>query len=57
MTDLNIPDLSPRPQEYPLPCRGCSSSCPHYHSCEGKPWRMDAEIVKHPAELTRPLDS
>lgn len=53
MTDLNMPDLSPALQEHRLPCRGCSIACPHYQACEGKPWRMDAEIVKPSAAQTQ----
>ncbi|WP_168172425.1 hypothetical protein [Cellvibrio sp. PSBB023] len=22
-----------------LPCRGCQETCPHYATCDGKPWR------------------
>ncbi|WP_231871681.1 hypothetical protein, partial [Oleiphilus sp. HI0079] len=23
-----------------LPCRGCTSDCSNYATCDGKPWRM-----------------
>lgn len=26
-----------------LPCRGCQPGCSSYASCDGKPWRLDAQ--------------
>lgn len=33
-------------QDEPLPCRGCQASCPNYHQCDGKVWRMVDEVVE-----------
>lgn len=38
--------LSASQQEYRLACRGCLPTCPHYQVCDGKPWRMEAEVVR-----------
>ena len=38
-------NLQPAQQDERLPCRGCQSSCPHNQECDGKPWRMVAEVV------------
>ncbi len=43
MTDTQ--DLRPTQSGERLPCRGCQLTCPHYQACEGKPWRMAAEVV------------
>jgi len=45
MTEPNTQDLPPAQQDERLPCRGCQSNCPHYRACDGKPWRMVAEVV------------
>ena len=29
-----------------LPCRGCTADCPNYSTCEGKPWRVPAEVQR-----------
>ncbi len=45
MTDTKTQDLQLAQPDERLPCRGCQASCPHYSACEGKPWRMIAEVV------------
>jgi hypothetical protein len=45
MTDTKTKDSQSAQQGDRLPCRGCPASCPHYEDCDGKPWRMDAEVV------------
>jgi hypothetical protein len=39
-------DLPPVQQGERLPCRGCPATCPHYEVCDGKPWRLPAEVVE-----------
>ena len=43
MTETHVLQL--KQQNERLPCRGCPVTCPHYELCDGKPWRMIAEVV------------
>jgi hypothetical protein len=27
-----------------LPCRGCQPGCSSYATCDGKPWRLEAQL-------------
>ncbi len=38
-----------------LPCRGCTADCPNYATCEGKPWRSEAQSA--PAASRTPVAS
>ena len=34
-------------KNYPrLPCRGCTRQCKNYDKCNGKPWRLDSDLIK-----------
>jgi len=54
MADAKTQDSHAVSQDDRLPCRGCPTTCPHYEACDGKPWRMAAEVVTaaHNNELT-----
>lgn len=45
MADVKTKDSHAVSQDDRLPCRGCPATCPHYEMCDGKPWRMAAEVV------------
>jgi uncharacterized Zn-binding protein involved in type VI secretion len=45
MTDAKTQTLPHAQQGDRLPCRGCPVTCPHYLGCDGKPWRMVADVV------------
>lgn len=38
---MNLQVKTNKHTEYdkPLPCRGCTKSCPNISKCNGKPWR------------------
>jgi hypothetical protein len=44
MTETKNEDLQAQ-QDDRLPCRGCPATCPYYRACDGKPWRMAADVV------------
>lgn len=46
MTQFNAQHSQSAQQEDRLPCRGCQATCAHRYSCDGKPWRMERDVVK-----------
>lgn len=52
MTDTKLQNLQAVQPDERLPCRGCPVSCPHYSVCEGRPWRMTAEVVMNVCALS-----
>ncbi|HEY0894767.1 MULTISPECIES: hypothetical protein [Cellvibrio] len=41
MSNKPVPTESESPAR--LPCRGCQPGCSSYATCDGKPWRLEAQ--------------
>ena len=39
----NKSDTTASVQPVRLPCRGCQPGCSSYATCDGKPWRLEAQ--------------